>query len=135
MDNRHPAQHEQRRWPASSDATDIKRGEGAAQGLGLTRADIAEMKAAAREKELRDEREERRRLAEEAADLQRRLQKAEREKRKRQRIEPVVVVKEVVVIGDDSAEPDHWQSTNTHGTILGSTHLSRATRRATRFEV
>ena len=54
------------------------------------------------------------------------LQEAEREKRKRQRIEPVVVVKEVVLIGDDSAEPDHWQSTNTRATILGSTHLSRA---------
>jgi hypothetical protein len=74
-------------------------------------------------------------LAEEAADLQSQLQEAEREKRKRQRIEPAVVVKKVVVIGDDSAEPAHWQSTDTHGTILGSTLFVRATRRATRFEV
>ena len=65
-------------------------------------------------------------MAEEVADLRRQLQEAEREKRKRQRIELAVVVKEVVVIGDDSAEPDHWQSTNTRATILGSTHLSRA---------
>ena len=56
-------------------------------------------------------------MAEEMADLQRQLQEAEREKRKRQSIEPVVVVKEVVLIGDDSAEPDHCQSTKTRATI------------------
>ena len=74
-------------------------------------------------------------MAEEVADLRGQLQEAEREKRKRQRIELAVVVKEVVMIGDDSTEPDHQQSTDTHGTILGSTHFFRATRRVTRFEV
>ena len=131
-ENSHPALN-QNQWPAPGGERGHRQaGEQGNQGLGLYRAYIAEMKAAVRKRELAEEREKRRRVERQAAeatarvaDLERRLQ----EEATRQTSESAVIVKEVMVIADETAEPDYWERTKAHSSRGGRQQ------RATLFEV